>query len=285
MKVTFLLQRSSVSRIVLTGSLKSYTIQSSVTTNEVILAPHIYNNQKGIVASRMNLTLEAVTSSTGTPQPVPNPRTVNNLIYEYNAATKEENAQNHLMEKYPQRSEPENDSANTSESSSHSSSSSSEEELQGDEQEKDLGIIRSRRSVRSRHDNSESSSSESSASSDFDSSSSSKEDFWQPKPTLTEAPKSPFMPYFISYMGNSIQASNKINVISTVEKLAKEIGEQVLDGNVITGKNTLSKFNVLVSVIQTMDAAQLQEATEKLYYPYSKVVERSKLDDQLYQTW
>uniref|UniRef100_A0A224XFX9 Putative vitellogenin 2 n=1 Tax=Panstrongylus lignarius TaxID=156445 RepID=A0A224XFX9_9HEMI len=75
------LSRSSVSRIIVTGTLKSYTIQSSVTTNKIILAPHINNNQKGIVASSMNLTLEAVTSSSGSLQPVPNPRTINNLVY------------------------------------------------------------------------------------------------------------------------------------------------------------------------------------------------------------
>uniref|UniRef100_T1IB40 Uncharacterized protein n=1 Tax=Rhodnius prolixus TaxID=13249 RepID=T1IB40_RHOPR len=282
------LSRSSVSRIVVSGTLKSYTIQSSVTTNKIVLAPHLYNNQKGIVASRMNLTLEAVTSSSGTPQPVPNPRTVKNLVYEYNAATNDENTQHHHHMRYTQSDAPLKFKT-SSESSSESSSSSSEEGLHGNKR-MNIGMIRSRRSLEprqmNREENGSSSSSESSSSDDSGSTStSSSEYFWQPKPTLTEAPNSPFMPYFIGYLGNTIQASSKVNGVLTVYKLAKEIGEQFVYGNGITGENTLSKFNVLVSVLHTMNVTQLQEATEKLYYPYSKVVQTSEGDDQQYQAW
>lgn len=236
----------------------------------------------------MNLTLEAVTSSSGTPQPVPNPRTVKNLVYEYNAATNDENTQHHHHMRYTQSDAPLKFKT-SSESSSESSSSSSEEGLH-ENKRMNIGMIRSRRSLEprqmNREENGSSSSSESSSSDDSGSTStSSSEYFWQPKPTLTEAPNSPFMPYFIGYLGNTIQASSKVNGVLTVYKLAKEIGEQFVYGNGITGENTLSKFNVLVSVLHTMNVTQLQEATEKLYYPYSKVVQTSEGDDQQYQAW
>ncbi|KAF6216357.1 hypothetical protein GE061_000698 [Apolygus lucorum] len=99
------LSRSSVSRVIISGSLERYTIQSSVTTDKIAIAPHLYNNQKGVVGSRMNLTLESVNPSSGSPSSVQNPRSVKNLVYEYNAASQQEGAQNHNAYKQYQSSE------------------------------------------------------------------------------------------------------------------------------------------------------------------------------------
>ncbi|XP_071439237.1 vitellogenin-1-like [Hetaerina americana] len=76
--------RSAVSRIVVSGSLKEYTIQSSVSWNKVVLSPAMYNAQNGMVASRMNVTLVSRRSSSGSPPSVPNPHNVKDLVYDYN---------------------------------------------------------------------------------------------------------------------------------------------------------------------------------------------------------
>ncbi|XP_014270480.1 vitellogenin [Halyomorpha halys] len=78
------LTRTSISQIIVSGNLKQYTIQSSTTTDKIIVAPHLYNKQRGMVGSRFNLTLESV-NSIKLPFPVvSNPRRIRNLVYEYN---------------------------------------------------------------------------------------------------------------------------------------------------------------------------------------------------------
>ncbi|KAK9500937.1 hypothetical protein O3M35_002098 [Rhynocoris fuscipes] len=297
------LSRSSISRIILSGTMKNYIIQSSVTTNKIILAPHLYNNQKGIVASRMNLTLEEVKQSSGSPAQVQNPREIENLVYEYNAATQEENVQNHHMKKQRgQQGDQGNDSSSSSSSSSSensSSSSSSEEQQQPqniDDENKRMRLTRSIRTHSEKRQNrggggvsggaSSSSSSESNDSSSSSSSStSSDEEFWQSKPTLNKAPNTPLMPYFVGYQGNSILASKQINAADAVYKLAQQIGEEVQNGDGITGENTLSKFSILTSLIHTMDEDQLQQATQKLYFPYSQASQKSQQDAVKHQAW
>nr|CAD7573376.1 unnamed protein product [Timema californicum] len=80
------LSRSALSRIVLTGSLNEYVIQSSVTTNKVILSPMFYNEQKGMIFSRLNLTLVSWSSASGSPPSVSDPRKEDDLIYSYESS-------------------------------------------------------------------------------------------------------------------------------------------------------------------------------------------------------
>ncbi|CAH1388803.1 unnamed protein product [Nezara viridula] len=78
------LTRTSMSQIIISGNRKHYTIQSSTTIDKIIVAPHLYNKQKGMVGSKFNLTLESV-NSIKLPFPVvSNPRPIRNLVYEYN---------------------------------------------------------------------------------------------------------------------------------------------------------------------------------------------------------
>ncbi|XP_014261592.1 vitellogenin-1-like [Cimex lectularius] len=308
------MSRSSQTRVIVSGSLSHYTIQSSVTTNKIVLAPHLYNSQKGIVASRMNLTLEAVSQSGNVPS-VPNPRTVKNLVYEYNAATEQEDKQNHNAYKvYNSREETSRPSSSSSSSSSSESSEHVQSPLKKATNPQQPKRNRSRRSVgqkersgKTQHSSSSSSSSSSesqevlgqmkkdqnkyysssssSSSSESHSSISSSEEYWQPEPQLKNAPNSPFLPYFIGYQGNSIQAARQVDVVQQVQKLAQQIGSEVHKPNGLTGENTLSKFVILTRVLQTMTVDQLKRATEQLYYPYSKASPRSTSDAERYQAW
>ncbi|XP_001607388.1 vitellogenin [Nasonia vitripennis] len=81
------LSRSSVSRVIVSGNLKRYTIQSSVTTNKVVLNPDQLENQHGMVASRMNLTLHEVKDIAEQVPPPSNPQSTGNLVYNYNSPT------------------------------------------------------------------------------------------------------------------------------------------------------------------------------------------------------
>ena len=52
--------RSNVHRAVLTGRLQNYTVQSSITINKVVVSPELFDTEKGMVVSRVNVTLNDV---------------------------------------------------------------------------------------------------------------------------------------------------------------------------------------------------------------------------------
>lgn len=118
------LTRSAISRVILSGNLKSYTIQSSVTTNRIIVSPEVSNIQKGEVISRVNLTLSSVSAVNEEVQGPSNPQSVHKLVYDYNRAfIKDHEAREQLHKRQYATSE----SSSSSSSSSESSSVSSEE--------------------------------------------------------------------------------------------------------------------------------------------------------------
>ncbi|XP_026682481.1 vitellogenin-like, partial [Diaphorina citri] len=91
------LSRSSTSRVIIAGDLSHYTIQSSVTTDKIVISPELYNKQKGMVVSRLNVTLSNVHSAAQNNAPAlpSNVNKVDDLIYEYNPASPDnESAQN-----------------------------------------------------------------------------------------------------------------------------------------------------------------------------------------------
>ncbi|XP_076672909.1 vitellogenin [Andrena cerasifolii] len=79
-----LLSKSSSSRIIISGKLKHFAIQSSVTTTHMFVTPRFYEYQNGIVISKMNLTLQnmhRISNSLSSPR---NPESTGNLVYIYN---------------------------------------------------------------------------------------------------------------------------------------------------------------------------------------------------------
>ena len=78
------LSKSSSSRIIVSGSLKRFAIQSSVTTSQMFISPRFYDYQNGMVASKMNLTLRSM-ERISRPLHLPsNPESTGNLVYIYN---------------------------------------------------------------------------------------------------------------------------------------------------------------------------------------------------------
>lgn len=251
------LSRSSVSRVILSGNLKSYTIQSSVTINKVILSPELYNEQKGEVVSRVNVTLSKVHSASSEIQEPSNLQSVHKLVYDFNTPSTNDHE---ARDKLNQRKQ---------ESSSSSSSSSSSEEAQKEkhtrnrrpiEQEQQQAHLKNQ--ANKKHGQSSSSSSSSSSS---ESSSVSSEEWQQQMPTMEQAPENPLLPYFIGYKGHSVQDSKEINVNQVVRKTAEQIGQQLQNPNQIPKQNTLERFTILTRVISTMNVKQLEQATQELY--------------------
>ncbi|KAK2583797.1 hypothetical protein KPH14_009697 [Odynerus spinipes] len=76
--------KSSTSNIVISGDLKTFAIQSSVTRNQIVMKPRLMDEQDSIVMNKMNLTLASI-GKVSTPIPAPNnPESTGNLVYTYN---------------------------------------------------------------------------------------------------------------------------------------------------------------------------------------------------------
>lgn len=81
---SFVFQRSSVSRIVLSGDVKEYTIQSSVTTNKVVVNPDQREDQHASITSVMELRLQKVNNVQDQMSAPSDPQSAGNLVYDYN---------------------------------------------------------------------------------------------------------------------------------------------------------------------------------------------------------
>lgn len=223
-----MLQQSATSRIVISGTLKDYTIQSAVTTNIMHVSPRFYDQGHGLVASRMNVTLANVKKITS-PLPKPStPESTGNLVYTYSNpySDMEERRVGKVVE----------DSDKMMVSDSVSSISSSEEATKGP-------------NLRSLSSDSSSSSS---------SISSSEEDhYWQPKPTMEDAPQNPLSPLYIGYGGKSIGKSNEVDVVAKSKELISQMANEMEDPNNMYKNEILEKFTILCHLLRTMNKEQM----------------------------
>ncbi|KAJ3639678.1 hypothetical protein Zmor_003022 [Zophobas morio] len=82
-KIGEFFSRSSTSRIILSGSLKNFTLQSSVTFDEVSLRPNLEDTQRGSTLSIVNITLDFMQPLSQKMEDVSNPISVG-IVYRYN---------------------------------------------------------------------------------------------------------------------------------------------------------------------------------------------------------
>lgn len=284
------LQRTSESTIVFSGKPDRYTIQSMETTEKVLVAPHLYNSQKGIVASRMNLTLEEVSNYKDSSPSINNPRTVASLVYEYEYG----NPQN------GDSGEDDSSSSSSSSSSSDSSSSSEEhnmvysqglmrkkrssinfpEESSSESQEHNEGMKKYERKIS--HSSNHHRTSASSSSSSSEDSISSSEEYLAPQPDLNGAPNIEFLPdNMVNYRhGDSEQT------VQNIIRVARQIGQSVNTPSEIPNDNILTLFAILTRLTGSSSSHQLQQATEKLYYSEETMKTVGKQEGyQNYRTW
>nr|QPN77961.1 vitellogenin precursor [Centris tarsata] len=234
------LSKSSTSRIVISGTLKSFTIQSSVTTSKMFVSPRFYDSQNGMVVSRMNLTLANVKKISYQLSSPRVPSSTGNLVYIYH---------NPFLDTEERRVNKKFDALNSKENllaSDGVSSRSSSEEAKKTKQD-----LRSLASDASMSSSSISSSEEN--------------DFWQPKPVLEDALQNPLMPNFIGYDGKFIGKSDKVYITETVKQFVFEIANELEDQNSIPTQETLDKFLMLCSLIRTMNRKQISEVENELH--------------------
>ncbi|XP_011500236.1 PREDICTED: vitellogenin-like [Ceratosolen solmsi marchali] len=231
------LSRSSVSRVILSGNLKKYTIQSSVTINKVVLNPDQHEFQQGIVASKMNLTLHSVESISEEISAPSNPQSAGNLVYNYN---------------------------NPFESSSSRWTHKSRKHWSNDNDSQEDDKKKNRRKHND-YGNSDESSSNSDSSENSNENNDNDDDYLQPKPKLTDAPHNPMLAYFIGNNGQSIQKNNKVDAVKSSRNIAQQIGNEMQQPDSMPDEQTLEKFSILTRLIRTMNADQIANAQRDLY--------------------
>ncbi|XP_076239410.1 vitellogenin [Calliopsis andreniformis] len=232
------LSKSATSRIVISGTLKKFTIQSSVTTSQMFVSPRLYDHQNGIVATRMNLTLQNVNRISNTMPAPSNPESTGNLVYIYN---------NPFSDFEERRFNPNTQNSNQIHSSDSVSSVSSSEE-----------IVKNGQNPRLRSSSSSSASSSSISSSE-------EHQFWQPKPTLEDAPQNPLLPNFVGYKGKFIAKSGEIDLVRATKELVFQIANELEDPSNIPTQQSLDKFTILCSLIRLMSRRQIEEAESNMH--------------------
>lgn len=191
-----------------------------------------------MVVSQMNITLIDVQSGDRQPETLSRPKSLGNLVYKFNSPF-----------------------ATTDEGREGSRNNEDRHEATSEER---------RRLPRSLdHEINDSSSSNSDSAS---------EEQWQEwkqdKPTLNSAPEIPMLPYFIGYNGQVIKKSGKVNPTEAVQKLSREVSLELTSPSDIPKEDTLAKFIMVVKLLRTMNAKEMQEAGRELYalkdkLPYS----------------
>lgn len=257
--------KSAVSKIVVSGRLDNYIIQSSVTINKVIAKPGQNDQKYAEVVGAVNLTLESVQETQNRLKVQTEDLVdIGNLVYSYN-----------LPSDVTNQIRPMGDSSEEE----HKITNELRKESRRDNDEYSSNQLRSRRSLKGyekrRSTESDSSSLESGLDSDE-----SHEKFHMPVPTLTKAPENPLSPMFIAYDGHSIQNVKDINVLEMAQKLAEEIGNDLQIPNEIPIKNSLTKFQILSELIRTMDAKQIELLAGELYIAEAEDVINEKTTEE-----
>nr|Q9U8M0.1 RecName: Full=Vitellogenin-1; Short=Vg-1; Flags: Precursor [Periplaneta americana]BAA86656.1 vitellogenin [Periplaneta americana] len=271
------LARSSVSRVVISGTLNKFTVQSSVTTNQVVMSPEMYNSQKGLIVSRVNVTIKDIEEARPIPLPG-NLQDTGDLLYSYNNA--------HDIEPL-QRDRQDSDFTLESDSSSSSSSSSSDENSWSRDshsrisEENKKAQIKQQRIKANRHSDDDVTNDEISFASrerqrrsrtrrsirndDSSSSSSSSEEDYQPRPLRGQPPNIPLLPFFVGNRGNAAFLLSSDDPAEIVKSLAEEIKSDMKKPAYIPERSTHAKLMMMRDIVRTMTAKQLQKATSLIH--------------------
>lgn len=237
-----------------------------------------------MVISYVNLTLVSMEESSSDARPHSSELVnVGNLVYSYNLPSSQSNDVRSKKDS-SEETDKWNEDSNSSEEK-RSKNYKDDFDYKGRSEHKQS---RGRRSINGDHERNHISKGEekksrkhhSSSSSESDSTSSSSESSWedrwlqqhdttdyhrrfyQPKPTLRRAPKTPLLSLFVGDNGNTIH--DQLNAKEEVMKLAREMSEDMENPNELPKQNTLSKFNILSSLIRTMNSEQISETSRAL---------------------
>ncbi|XP_019887836.2 uncharacterized protein LOC105281428 [Ooceraea biroi] len=233
-----LLAKSSTSRVIISGTLKQFTIQSSVTTNDIVISPRMNNDYFGTVYSKVNLTL-ASKEDISEPE-IPSSSnfvSTGNLVYIYN---------NPFGDNFGQKLRSRRPSISRN-SMPVQSSESSDSSTEG--RHRSLMSLLSNDRLRcsdSKQDEQE-------------------ENFLQCRPKLDEPPENPLLPYFIGFNGQNIQKSDKIDLVRDAGRLCKEIAKELEKFVDVVSNRTLEKFTILIRLIRLMNVQQINDVQKNKF--------------------
>lgn len=223
--------RSSESRVIVSGKMNRYTMQYSCTVDKIIMRPTLNDQQRGSVISMVNVTLADVKSSNGVQQ-LSSPVPLGGLVYRFNQPFNSNNNARRM----------EYNSQNKDED--YSQYSSSEERFYSPSQG------RFRRDVEQQ----------------WDQYRNAYEVFQQQEqPQMNEAPQSPLLPFYIGYKGKSIKQDSNFDVVQNVQKVAQQIGRELQSPKEILEQNTLNRYTILTSLIRLMNVEELRQVARKMY--------------------
>lgn len=226
------------------------------------------NDQKGMSASRVNVTIESITKTQKIP-PLRGPRSVGDLVYRFNSHDrhlshfKGKSDRGYSLETDSSRSSSEEDSKiQRSNDPWKSQLTGKQTNMKDQDDSSELSWKESKRTRRSLQakiaalgNTSDSSSS---------SSSGSRENEEQTELEVDSAPCMPLIPSFAGTEGSKLRASKQIDPVRTVSKLATKMGSDLEKPCSLVDDNTLSKFTLMTRVLRTMDSKQIDEATRAL---------------------
>lgn len=241
-----------------------------------------------VVVSQVNLTLTSMEENNVKPQTQSEQLIdVGNLVYSYDLPSDAKNNLRPKMDSSEEVDDYNNDNENSARNSNRSFNDEDENENDNQDDENNnehqKKSSRSRRSARresqkNRRNNRRQGSEEElyELSTDENDAFERKREFYQPKPTLRNAPENPMLSLLIGNKGRSIQNMENFNGPAEAEKLAEEIARDLEDVNEIPKKNTLRKYNILAKVIRTMNKEQIQETTRRIEKRSAEQKERNE---------
>lgn len=244
-----MLQQLSVSQIIISGDLKRFTIQSSVTKNQISINPKQSDSFLGTVYSIMKLTLakrNKISDSMLESQELTNLESTGNLVYTYNHPFSKSEERRPNRPNISQNSGQVQSSERSSETSPCCSSSESNET--------------------------------SSSSSSSSSSNKKHVSMLQPETALHMAPNVPLLPYFVGYNGKAIRLSDKVNVVDVAYIILYQITEELQDLNQISSQTMLEKYTILKNLLRTMNHQEYVELEKQILRNQDKLDSSSRND-------
>ncbi|EFA11425.1 Vitellogenin-like Protein [Tribolium castaneum] len=235
-KVGKFLSRTSVSQAVITGTLDKYTVQSSVTVEQIVIRPTLADQKKGSVNSKLNVTLLQVAQPVSENEyDVTSPVDVG-VVYAYDSPYSTDN------------------SPRPAKQYDHGVAPGSSESQYDTNQY----YGRTKRAITRPNLQYTSFSLD-----NYQPDSIEEEDWHQDKPHFNEAPASPLLPFTVGFDGQAFKKQK--NIIETVRKLAEEIGQEFPHEKEILRQHTVGKFVTLASLVRTMTQSEIQQVASQLY--------------------
>lgn len=237
----------------ISGNLKQFTIQSSVTTNDIFVSPELNDNLMGSVRSKVSLTLTRKERQTTTMSSPINSVSTGNLVYMYTdllSDTEQVGLRRPSISKNSLQTQ-----------SSESSDSSSKERRRSlvsmwGHQGRSASSSSSSEATEEQHDNVRQ----------------------IQKPMLNKPAKNFILPLSIGYLGKNIQKSENFNLVNEATRLRKEMTDEIHNYKDMISSETLEKFTLLTRLIRQMDSQQINEV-------YSNYKEDSHSESYAQTSW